>query len=179
MIKKVLLKIEVSVIKLTSYFNVRFYMKHYIKYLRKIGVNVPEYDGRSFIMPNLKLDGTKYSLITIGQAVTISTDIRILVHDYSISRGLKCVLPDFNENFRYRFMKPVVIGDNAFVGAGTIILPGSVIGEGSIIGAGSVVHGHIPNGVVAAGNPAKVITSVKDWGGRHAQAKDFEIIPKK
>jgi galactoside O-acetyltransferase len=54
-------------------------------------------------------------------------------------------------------MAPVEIGDNVFVGMGVKILKGSTIGSDSVIGAGSVVAGEIPAGVVAAGNPARVI----------------------
>jgi acetyltransferase-like isoleucine patch superfamily enzyme len=54
-------------------------------------------------------------------------------------------------------MALVEIGDDVFVGMGAKILKGSTIGSGSVIGAGSVVTGAIPAGVVAAGNPARVI----------------------
>jgi maltose O-acetyltransferase len=54
-------------------------------------------------------------------------------------------------------MAPVEIGDNVFVGMGVKILKGASIGSDSVIGAGSVVTGAIPAGVVAAGNPARVI----------------------
>lgn len=54
-------------------------------------------------------------------------------------------------------MAPVEIGDNVFVGMGVKILKGSRIGSDSVIGAGAVVTGEIPAGVVAAGNPARVI----------------------
>ncbi|MCD6425881.1 MAG: acyltransferase [Anaerolineales bacterium] len=53
--------------------------------------------------------------------------------------------------------RPVMIGDDVFIGTQSIILKGSSIGTGSIIGAGSVVSGKIPANVVAAGNPAVVI----------------------
>jgi maltose O-acetyltransferase len=52
---------------------------------------------------------------------------------------------------------PVEIGDNVFVGMGTRILKGAKIGSDAVIGAGSVVTGEIPSGVVAAGNPARVV----------------------
>jgi maltose O-acetyltransferase len=54
-------------------------------------------------------------------------------------------------------MAPVEIGDNVFVGMGARILKGTTIGSDSVIGAGSVVTGPIPAGVIAAGNPARVI----------------------
>ena len=52
---------------------------------------------------------------------------------------------------------PVVIENGAFVGMQSLILKGVKIGERSVIGAGSVVTREIPSGVIAAGNPARVI----------------------
>ena len=56
----------------------------------------------------------------------------------------------------------VVVGQNVFVGARTLILKGSTIGDNSVVGAGSVVSGHIPPDVVAAGNPCRVIRPLLD-----------------
>lgn len=55
------------------------------------------------------------------------------------------------------FAKPVVIGDDVWVGGGAVICPGVTIGDRSIIGAGSVVTKDIPADVIAAGNPCRVI----------------------
>lgn len=57
-------------------------------------------------------------------------------------------------------MAPVEIGDNVFVGMGAQILKGATIGSDSVIGAGAVVSGSIPSGVIAAGNPARVIRTL-------------------
>ncbi len=54
---------------------------------------------------------------------------------------------------------PIYIGDNVFIGARTIVLKGVTIGANSIIGAGSIVSKSIPENVIAAGNPCKVIKS--------------------
>jgi len=53
--------------------------------------------------------------------------------------------------------KPIVIGDDVFIGTRVLVLKGVTIGTGAVIGAGSVVTHDIPAGAVAAGNPAKVI----------------------
>lgn len=53
--------------------------------------------------------------------------------------------------------KPITIGRRVWIGGGTIVLPGVTIGDDSTIGAGSVVSRDIPSGVVAAGNPCRVI----------------------
>lgn len=58
------------------------------------------------------------------------------------------------------FGKPVEIGSDVWVGGGAIICPGVTIGDRTIIGAGSVVTRSIPAGVVAAGNPCRVIRDV-------------------
>lgn len=53
--------------------------------------------------------------------------------------------------------RPVVLGNNVWVGDGAIVCKGVTIGENTVIGAGSVVASDIPAGVIAAGNPARVI----------------------
>ncbi|SCI40866.1 MULTISPECIES: sugar O-acetyltransferase [unclassified Romboutsia] len=58
--------------------------------------------------------------------------------------------------------KPINIEDNVWLGANCTILGGITIGEGSIIGAGSVVTKDIPKGVIAVGNPCKVLREVTD-----------------
>lgn len=58
------------------------------------------------------------------------------------------------------FAKPVSIGNNAWIGGGTIICPGVRIGDNTIIGAGSVVTKDIPGNVIAVGNPCKIIDNI-------------------
>jgi maltose O-acetyltransferase len=55
---------------------------------------------------------------------------------------------------------PITIGDNVWLGGGAIVLPGVTIGEDSVVGAGAVVTKDVPAGVVAVGNPARVIRSL-------------------
>ena len=55
---------------------------------------------------------------------------------------------------------PINIGDNVWIGGGAIVLPGVTIGDNTTIGAGSVVTKDIPPGVVAVGNPCRVIRQV-------------------
>jgi maltose O-acetyltransferase len=57
---------------------------------------------------------------------------------------------------------PVEIGDDVWVGGGALILPGVRIGSRSVIGAGSVVTRDVPEGVLAAGNPCRVIRKIGD-----------------
>ena len=56
--------------------------------------------------------------------------------------------------------RPVTIGEDVWVGGHTVICPGVTIGDGTIVGAGSVVTRDLPAGVVAAGNPCRVIRTL-------------------
>jgi len=60
------------------------------------------------------------------------------------------------------YAKPIVIGDDIWVGGSAIICPGVTIGDRSVIGAGSVVTKDIPAGVFAAGNPCRVIRASQE-----------------
>ena len=59
-----------------------------------------------------------------------------------------------------QYNKSVHIGENVWVGAGTVIVPGVTIGKNSVIGAGSVVVKDIPENVVAVGNPCRVLREI-------------------
>jgi maltose O-acetyltransferase len=67
---------------------------------------------------------------------------------------------DAERRRREEFGKPVDIGSDVWVGGGAIILPGVRIGSRSVIGAGSVVTRDVPDGVLAAGNPCKVVRAI-------------------
>lgn len=56
--------------------------------------------------------------------------------------------------------RPVMIGDDVWIGTRVIILPGVTIGDGAVIGAGAVVTKSVPARSVAAGNPARVIRTL-------------------
>ena len=56
--------------------------------------------------------------------------------------------------------KPVHVGSDVWIGGGAILLPGVRVGSRSVIGAGSVVTRDVPDGVLAAGNPARVIRAI-------------------
>ena len=59
-----------------------------------------------------------------------------------------------------QFNIPIRIGNNVWIGAGTIVLPGVTIEENTVIGAGSVVTKDIPANVVAVGNPCKILREI-------------------
>lgn len=79
-----------------------------------------------------------------------------------------------NANLRrtQEFGKPVTIGSDVWVGGGAIILPGVTIGSRTVIGAGSVVTRDIPDGVVAVGNPCRILREIED-GDEDAESRQM------
>ena len=73
-----------------------------------------------------------------------------------------------------QFNIPVYIGDNVWIGGGSIILPGVKIGKNSVIGAGSVVTKDIPENVVAVGNPCRILREIDERDMKYYY-KDLEI----
>lgn len=71
------------------------------------------------------------------------------------------ILPELREK-GLQYNMPVHIGRNCWIGAGAIILPGITIGDNVVVGAGSVVTKDLPSGVVAVGNPCRVLRQVNE-----------------
>lgn len=69
------------------------------------------------------------------------------------------ILPELREQ-GYQYNAPVHIGKNCWLGAGVIVLPGVSIGDNTVVGAGSVVTKDLPSGVVAVGNPCRVLRPI-------------------
>lgn len=69
------------------------------------------------------------------------------------------IYPDVR-NTQYEYGIEITIGDNVWIGGNTVVCPGVHIGNNVVIGAGSVVTKDIPDWVVAAGNPCKVIRKI-------------------
>ena len=83
------------------------------------------------------------------------------------------VHPD-TRNTAYEYGIEVTIGDNVWIGGNTVICPGVHIGSNTVIGAGSVVTKDIPERVIAAGNPCKVIREITE-ADRKFYYKDREF----
>lgn len=90
-------------------------------------------------------------LIHIGNNVTL-TGIRLLTHDASLKKTIG-----------YSKIGKVHIGDDVFVGVGSIILPNTTIGSKVVVGAGTVVAKDIPDNSVVVGNPMRVICTYDEY----------------
>jgi maltose O-acetyltransferase len=98
---------------------------------------------------------------------TVLDVCRVRIGDYTLfgpSVQIYTPLHPMNAEQRRReeYGKPIDIGSDVWVGGGAIILAGVTIGSRAIIGAGSVVTRDIPDGVLAVGNPCRVIREIKD-----------------
>ena len=123
-----------------------------VEHLRSRGVRI----GENVNLINTSIDWSHGFLVSIGNRVTL-TGVKILAHDGSTQ------IP-----FGVSRVGRVSIGDEVFVGHGTIILPGVRIGSRVVVGAGSVVTRDIPDNSVAAGNPARVVGTNDDFLKKHA-----------
>ena len=100
--------------------------------------------------------------ITLGDRVLIAPDVKIYSVTHPLCAKERC-RPENDGTVRIKdIKKPVRIGNDVWIGGGVIILPGVTIGNNVIVGAGSVVTKNIPNDVIVAGNPAKIIKENKD-----------------
>lgn len=96
------------------------------------------------IMHNVNIDDSHCWLIEIGNNVTLAPNVHILAHDASTKLFTG-----------YTKIGNVKIGNNVFIGAGTIILPNTTVGDNVIVGAGSVITKNLESNSVYAGNPCK------------------------
>jgi acetyltransferase-like isoleucine patch superfamily enzyme len=119
-------------------------------------------DGRISIGDNTGCSSTVFSArsrIAVGRHVKIGGNVRIYDHDFHAVDHL--ARRDPQQDTAQCKSAPVVIGDDVFIGANSIILKGVTIGDRSIIGAGSVVSlKEIPPDSLVAGNPARVIKNL-------------------
>ena len=105
----------------------------------------------------------------INENVTITCAKKVVIGRNShIAR--EAVIRDYDghyiEDVSYRTAKPVIIGDNVWIGYRAMILKGVTIGNNSIVAANSVVTKDVPPNCIVAGNPAKIIRNNINWRSR-------------
>lgn len=101
---------------------------------------------------NFNLTALDVAAIRIGEDCQIGPNVQLLTSTHPID-------PQPRRD-KLEAAAPITIEDNVWLGGGVIVCPGVTIGANSVIGAGSVVTKDIPAGVVAVGNPARVIREI-------------------
>lgn len=87
--------------------------------------------------------------VVIGDDVQIGPDVQLLTPIHPLEAGPR--------RDKWEAAQPIAIGDNVWLGGGVIVCPGVTIGANTVVGAGSVVTRDLPAGVLALGNPARVV----------------------
>jgi acetyltransferase-like isoleucine patch superfamily enzyme len=101
--------------------------------------------------------------VFVNQGVTIHSAVSITIGDDVMIGDLVGI---YDTNFHEVdegsgvTQRPVVIGQNVWIGRGATILPGASIGDHAVVGAGSVVAGNVPERSLVTGNPARVVRSL-------------------
>ncbi|WP_327280610.1 MULTISPECIES: sugar O-acetyltransferase [unclassified Streptomyces] len=90
--------------------------------------------------------------ITIGADTQIGPNVQLLTPTHPLDPAAR--------RAGWERGVPVTLGDNVWLGGGTIVCPGVTIGDDTVVGAGSVVVKDLPAGVLAVGNPARVVRSL-------------------
>ena len=108
--------------------------------------------ARTFV--NYNLVALDVAAITIGEDCQIGPNCQLLTPTHPIDPAQR--------RDKLEAAEPITLGDNVWLGGGVIVCPGVTIGSDSVIGAGSVVTKDIPSGVIAVGNPARVIREIRN-----------------
>lgn len=98
---------------------------------------------------NFGLVALDVAAITIGDDVQIGPNVQLLTPTHPLDPGPR--------REKWEAAQPITIGDNVWLGGGVIVCPGVSIGADTVVGAGSVVTKDLPAGVLAVGNPARVV----------------------
>ncbi|MGV9501471.1 sugar O-acetyltransferase [Streptomyces sp. NPDC003642] len=106
--------------------------------------------ARTFV--NFNLTALDVAAITIGEDCQIGPNVQLLTPTHPLEPGPR--------RDKLEAARPITIGDNVWLGGGVIVCPGVTIGDDSVIGAGAVVTKDVPAGVVALGNPARVVRTL-------------------
>ncbi|WP_091092907.1 sugar O-acetyltransferase [Nonomuraea wenchangensis] len=107
--------------------------------------------ARSFA--NFGLVALDVAPIIIGDDVQIGTNVQLLTPTHPVDPEPR--------RAKWEAARPITVGDNVWLGSGSIILAGVTIGENTVVGAGAVVTRDLPANVVAVGNPARVVRTIE------------------
>jgi len=115
-------------------------------------------------------------VILDGAKVTFGDNVFIAPNCSFYTAGHPLDVEQRNQGLEYAY--PITIGNNVWFGGNVVVLPGVTIGDNAVIGAGSVVNRDISSGVIAAGNPCRVIRKITDEDRKKYWKKDNEQLLK-
>jgi len=122
-------------------------------YRKYFGIKI----GKGCVFTGKKISfGSEPYLIEIGNKVRITADVKFETHDGGVGI-FRDEYPGIN------IYGKIKIGNNSFIGHGSVIMPGVSIGENVVIGAGSIVTKDIQSNSLAVGVPARVIKPIEEY----------------
>lgn len=149
-----------------------------VRYAKRIGVNFQM--GKVFIYGKVNWS-TEPWIISLGGNVHITNNVTFVTHD-----GGTLLFRKFQPDLE--ITKPIVVGNNVYIGTNAMILPGVKIGNNVIIGAGAVVTKDVPDNSVVGGNPARILKTIEEYyekikkeslGLGHLKGKEKDIALQK
>lgn len=115
------------------------------------GYNIEIGEGFFANMNLVILDGAK---VTFGDNVFIAPNCGFYTAGHPLD------VEQRNKGLEYAY--PITVGNNVWIGAHVAVMPGVTIGDNTVIGAGSIVTKDIPSGVIAVGNPCRVVREITE-----------------
>lgn len=160
MIKKLYRKVERLIAKRS--------VDTYCAYLRKKGIRLGE---NTILHPeSCSIDLTRPSLVSIGSNCLLNEHFTLLTHDYVSGVFINCGMQFCNSSGK------VTIGNNVHFGHNVTVLKGVSIGDNSFIGAGSIVSKDIPANSIAVGVPCKVVMSLEEYYQKRLVKSEAEAL---
>jgi len=135
--------------------------------------------AKSFPLNAVRISALRAAGYGVGRSVYLGSELHVTDELYSdqcsltigdrvaIAQRVLIILSSHPNNSRLREQTGVVNGsvticDDAWIGAGAILLPNVTVGEQAIVAAGAIVTKDVPPHTVVAGNPARVLRSIED-----------------
>ena len=123
--------------------------------------------GENFFA-NFNLTILDVGRVKIGKNAQIAPNVSIYTAGHPVH-------PD-SRNSGYEYGIDITIGDNVWIGGSSVINPGVTVGNNVVIGSGSVVTKDIPDNVIAAGNPCRVIRSITEEDRKYYfKNREFDV----
>lgn len=153
----------------------------------------PEYDGlMRRIFPTMgegsrvsaPLSGVRFHMVNIGRNVVVMPGCLMMsaggitIEDGAMIAANVQIISNNHDLYERQVItcKPVHIGKNAWIGAGTTILPGVTVGDNAVVGAASVVTKDVAADTIVAGNPARFIRRIPPLSECSARIEEDETI---